>query len=410
MQHLAELRKRLILTCIYLILGCVVGFSVSKPVVALLIRPIKEIQIDRPERVLKVRISSDGVLKLIGDVDQENLEQASPYRLHYYLPDTAEENPPDFIFGNNLQKPVFFNPIDPIMLYFKAALIVGMMLAMPFILHQLWLFVSPGMLENEKKFIVPILSLGSILFPTGAAFAYFMLRIILDFLMNFQSQSLEPQLEVFRFVNFELKLMVGFGVVFELPLVIMLLTALGVVHPKQLRQWRPYSLVGIATLSMFLTPPDPFSMLIMMMPLILLYEISIWLSMPIARNREENQQDDENEDTDNSEQKHPDPTTQSETTSDKTDDPKSSDITATSLRPEASQHSVAQDSSSPPEQDANRNQPVLDDDFEEELGYEDAENSDYDMSQQVNNMQNELTELRDEIKKIQEKRNNSEES
>ena len=112
-----------------------------------------------------------------------------------------------------------------------------------------------------------------------------MLSMILDFLLNFQIVSMEPLLEITRFVNFELRLMLGFGLVFEMPLVVVFLTAIGVLEPASLRRYRAHAVIGIAVVSMLFTPPDPFSMLIMMGPLVILYEISIWASVLLARRR-----------------------------------------------------------------------------------------------------------------------------
>ena len=106
--------------------------------------------------------------------------------------------------------------------------------------------------------------------------------------MNFQIINLDPQLEIWRFVKFETQILVSIGIVFELPVIVMFLTLIGVLSPALMRKYRPYAMVGIALFSMGITPgTDPISMLIVMIPLIILYEISIWLSVPLARKREE---------------------------------------------------------------------------------------------------------------------------
>jgi sec-independent protein translocase protein TatC len=154
------------------------------------------------------------------------------------------------------------------------------------VLWQVWLFVAPGLMEVEKRTALILLGCGSVLFPIGATFAYFMFGMMLNFLMNFQVMNMEPQLEIFRFVNLELRLLIAFGVVFELPLVVMFLTLLGILKPSMLRKYRPHVIVGLGFVSMIFTPPDPISMLLMLGPLVILFEISIWASIPFARRRE----------------------------------------------------------------------------------------------------------------------------
>jgi len=292
LEHLEELRTCLIFSILFLVGGCVVGLFLARPVVRLLTRPFAAIELKRDEKVLRVRVGEDGALRVIGDADKDLFADVSPYRIHFYLPDSPEEETPDFVWGYDLQTPVFLSPLDPILLYFKASVIVGLIIALPFILHQVWLFVAPGLRKTERKMVLPILLLGSVLFPLGAAFAYMMLSWVLTFLLNFQILAMRPMLEISRFVNFELRLMMGFGVVFELPLVIMFLTGIGVIEPRQLRKYRPHAIVGIAVVSMVLTPPDGLTMLMMMFPLIILYEFSIWASAPLARRRREARMED----------------------------------------------------------------------------------------------------------------------
>lgn len=285
LEHLEELRTRLIVSIAWLVLGCIVGFVVARPVVQFLVHPFQRIEFRRQEPALKVRVDSDGALRLEGERDVEALRGASPMRMEFYAADTPIDGEPDFTWGKAPKKPVFFNPLDPVMLYFKAVFIIGLIVGLPGILFQVWRFVAPGLRPDEKRTVVPILCMGAVFFPTGAVFAWFMMSLILDFLLNFQIVSMEPFLEITQFVNFELRLMLGFGMVFELPLVVMFLTAIGVVTPDWLRRYRPHAIVVISILSMMFTPPDPFSMLLMMGPLVILYEISVWASVILFRRR-----------------------------------------------------------------------------------------------------------------------------
>jgi hypothetical protein len=147
--------------------------------------------------------------------------------------------------------------------------------------------------------IVPILAFACLLFPTGATIAYFGFRMMLRFLLTFQIANMQPAINVFNLLGLELQLMVGFGAAFELPIVIMFLTMLGLVSPAKLRAWRSYAIVVNALIAAIVTPsPDPWNMLLTMIPLVVLYEISIWASIPIARKRAAADRELEEEDED----------------------------------------------------------------------------------------------------------------
>jgi sec-independent protein translocase protein TatC len=301
-EHLEELRVRLIVSVLCVFGGIVLGTFLAKPVAHWLIRPFEKIEIKRDEKLLRFRVGKDGGLLCMNMVSSDGVSShtllgdgassktifsdVSSQRMAFYLPDTPAENPPDFIWGNTLQKPIFLNPLDPVTIWFRTAAILGIVIALPFLLWQLWCFVAPGLTKKERKTVIPLLALGSILFPCGALFAYYMFGMVLNFLVNFQFMNMEPQLEVMRYFGLELRIMIGFGLVFEFPLVIMFLVFLGILHPTQLRKYRPHAIVGIAIASMVLSPgPDVSLMLLMLAPLIILYEMSIWLSIPLARKR-----------------------------------------------------------------------------------------------------------------------------
>ncbi|MFW5870774.1 MAG: twin-arginine translocase subunit TatC [Candidatus Sumerlaeota bacterium] len=292
LEHLGELRKRLILSLVFLMGGMVVGTFVAKPALGFLFRPFERMDLKRQEQPLRVRIDEAGVWHTINlPDDTSEPSRLSSRVLHIYLPGADLEGEPSIAFGSAINKPVFFNPIDPIMLWLKASFFIGLVLALPLILHQAWLFVMPGLTPGERRAMVPILALAAFLFPAGATFAYLAFQPILDFLIHFQIGNIEPVLSAYAFLNVELKFMLGFGVAFEMPIAIMFLTLMGLLTPERLRKWRPYAILVIGFMSMMLTPPDPLSMIMMMLPLFVLYEFSILLSIPVARKRKEEQEE-----------------------------------------------------------------------------------------------------------------------
>ncbi len=181
---------------------------------------------------------------------------------------------------------VFTSPAEPLMITLKFAFFVGLLLASPVVIYQIWAFLAPALYEREKRLIVPALSVGVVLFLIGAAACYlWVLPAALEVLFGFQRNDLAPFITVDRYFSFAAQLIIAFGVVTELPLVVAILAALGLVTPQFLTRHRRYAIVISAVVAAFLTPPDALSMLMMLVPLLLLYEISIFCAWVAVRRR-----------------------------------------------------------------------------------------------------------------------------
>lgn len=183
-------------------------------------------------------------------------------------------------------KPIFLGPATSFFVTLKLSLVVGILLALPVVVYQVWAFLSPALDASEKRVIVPSLYFGLVLFCAGVALAYtWVLPLALRFLMGFQSDVLVAAIEVQEYLGFVTRLLLAFGLVFELPVVIMILSALGLVTPAFLASKRRHAVAGVAILSALLTPGDLASTILMMGPMVVLYEISILLSRVIHRRR-----------------------------------------------------------------------------------------------------------------------------
>lgn len=181
----------------------------------------------------------------------------------------------------------YFNPATPFFVTLKLALVVGIILAFPIVLYQIWAFLSPGLSEDERKVIIPSLYFGLVLFCAGVAMAYyFVLPLALIFLSGFQQEFLVATIEVGEYLGFVMKLLIAFGAVFELPVVIMILSALGLVTPRFLREKRRHAIVLFTVAASLLTPGDIASTFLMIAPMMILYEVSILLSVAIYRRSE----------------------------------------------------------------------------------------------------------------------------
>ena len=163
----------------------------------------------------------------------------------------------------------FFAPL-------KLAFFVAVFLAMPFILFQLWAFVSPGLYRHERRLAVPLLASSVLLFYIGCAFAYFLvLPAIFTFMTSVAPAGVAVMPDISRFLDFVLVLFLAFGFCFEVPVALVILVAIGVTTPDQLVRSRPYTIVGAFVIAAVLTPPDVISQLLLAIPMCLLYEVGI---------------------------------------------------------------------------------------------------------------------------------------
>ncbi|MBN2070354.1 MAG: twin-arginine translocase subunit TatC [Candidatus Krumholzibacteriota bacterium] len=195
----------------------------------------------------------------------------------------------DFLLaGIPLESLYFHAPVEAFMVRMKLSFAAGFLISFPYILFRVWSFISPGLFRSERRVILPLIVPATLLFYTGTVFAYWiMIPVVLDFLINFGTEMLSPLISVDRYFGFVLRLCFAFGIVFQLPLVIVSLTSLGVISPRALlRQWRWVILVIFIT-GAILTPPDPASQLLMAVPLVLLYLVSATLSLFIEKRRKE---------------------------------------------------------------------------------------------------------------------------
>jgi sec-independent protein translocase protein TatC len=182
---------------------------------------------------------------------------------------------------------IYLSPAAPFFVTLKLGIWCGLILAFPVVVYHVWAFLSPALEKREKRAVIPALYLGLVLFLAGAALAYFIaLPVTLAFFYALETPALTATLEINETIGFVVKLLLAFGAVFELPVVIMGLSVLGLVTPAFLRSKRRHAVVAITILASFLTPGDVITLTIMMMvPLILLYELGILLSAGIYRGK-----------------------------------------------------------------------------------------------------------------------------
>ncbi|WP_461210747.1 twin-arginine translocase subunit TatC [Desulfocurvus sp. DL9XJH121] len=169
--------------------------------------------------------------------------------------------------------------------YIKLAAIAGFFATSPFIFYQFWAFVAPGLYKEERRWVVPIALFTALFFVGGSLFGYFkVFPIAFEFFAGFETEHIKLLPAVKEYLSLAIKLLFAFGFAFELPLVIFFLARLGVVSSEGLRKKRKYAILMSFVVGAALTPPDPFSQALMAGPLIVLYEIGIWLAYFFGKN------------------------------------------------------------------------------------------------------------------------------
>jgi sec-independent protein translocase protein TatC len=233
--HLGELRKRLIYSAI-VVLACVIAAFVLKDYVfAVLMRPLKDTHVEQ--------LTTLGVTE------------------------------------------AFFQIL-------KVSIYAGLIVALPFLLYQFWAYVLPALSERERRRVLPYTAATTFLFLGGVVFAYFIvLPVGLRFLVGYGGEEFNQLLQAERYITFVSTFLLAFGAVFELPLIMLLLAWARVADYKQMRKVRRYAIVAEAVVAMILTPSqDPLSMVLMLGPLMLLYEVGILLARGVARRRAKREQ------------------------------------------------------------------------------------------------------------------------
>jgi sec-independent protein translocase protein TatC len=236
-EHLVELRKRLIHSAIGIVLGTGVGLLLSKHFITFVVQP------------MHMALRSAGLA--------DNL---------YYT-----------------------SPAGYVSLVINLGLYLGIAIAMPYVLYQVWLFVAPGLFKHERNAVAGFIVSSMFLFLCGVAFAYFiMLPTTLKFLINFANEGpIKPLISINEYFDLTLMILLGLGVVFELPVLIFILSLFGIVTPKFLLKNFRYAMVIITVAAAIITPtPDATTMLVFMAPMILLYFLGVLVSYAVLRRKQ----------------------------------------------------------------------------------------------------------------------------
>ena len=184
--------------------------------------------------------------------------------------ETLSVENPEFVI-----KKIMTSPFDGIMIKMKTAFLGGIIIGFPFLIYFFWTFISAGLKKNESKAFIWICGTGTIAFIIGVVCGYSLITPVLTILLKMGMQSADNYWTVKEFINFVFYWLLGAGLIFELPLGIVILTRLGVLEITVLKKIRPFFYIGAFIIAAIITPPDPFTMMVVGIPLILLYELGI---------------------------------------------------------------------------------------------------------------------------------------
>lgn len=261
-EHLGELRVRLIRACVALGIAVIGCYIFSNQIFEVLAWPLSP-------------LSRHGVIQ----IEEQAVEgEAAP------AAQTAAAGRMEGVEWTVL------NPLEFILVKIRIAGYGGLVIALPFILWQICAFVFPGLYPNERR-VVQILIFGcSSLAVVGVGIAYFgVFPLVLPYLLEWIPSWVQVQLRLNETLSIIIKGLVGFAIAFQFPMAVLILVYMGILTPQTLKQYRKLAIVAMAVIAAILTPPDPFSMLVMLVPLVLLYESSIWMSYVVIRRKTKEQ-------------------------------------------------------------------------------------------------------------------------
>jgi sec-independent protein translocase protein TatC len=174
--------------------------------------------------------------------------------------------------------------VTPFLIPVKVTMLVAFIIALPWVLYQMWAFIAPGLYAHEKRLIAPLVISSSTLFVVGIAFCYFLVfGVVFRFINDFAPKSISVAPDIDSYFGFVMTMFIAFGLTFEVPVVVIVLVRMGLVTVEKLKQIRPYVIVGAFVIAAIVTPPDVVSQLLLAIPLCLLYEVGLFLAPMFVR-------------------------------------------------------------------------------------------------------------------------------
>ncbi len=255
MEHLVELRKRLIVMVVAVVIGMGVAWNFSNGMLSFIERPLTG-----KTYLTEVKKRAYAALK----------RQAPALYNHYRLEQETVAAPKQHLLN-------YSAPLEPFFIQCKISMLAGLILVLPVVFLQLWLFIAPGLTRGERRMVVPFVSAASLAFCVGAVFFLVVIwPVIINFSLSYEAEGLQSWFNISAYINFCLRLILVFGLIFELPILTLLLSRFGLVSYRLLAPKRKYALLASSVVASF--HADLITMFVIMIPMYLMYEISIWVA------------------------------------------------------------------------------------------------------------------------------------
>jgi sec-independent protein translocase protein TatC len=261
-EHLVELRKRLVIIVIAVVIGMGVAWNFSTAILEFVERPLT---------------GQTYLTEIKKRVYLQVKERAPALYTRYKL--DQEINTPQ------KKRPLNYSaPLEPFFIQCKISMLAGFILVLPIVFHQLWQFIAPGLTRRERRWVVPFVTAASITFCVGALFFLIVIwPVIINFSLSYEAEGLQSWFNISAYVNFCLRLILIFGLIFELPILTLILSRFGLVSYRVLASKRKYALLASSIVAAF--HADLITMFVIMIPMYLMYEISIWVALIFGKRK-----------------------------------------------------------------------------------------------------------------------------
>ena len=263
MEHLVELRKRLIVIVVAVVIGMGVAWNLSGTMLSFIERPLT---------------GQTYLTEIKKRVYLQVKERAPAVYSHFKLEQEIEIAPKKHLLN-------YSAPLEPFFIQCKISILAGFILVLPVVFHQLWQFIAPGLTRNERRMVVPFVTAASLTFCVGALFFLIVIwPVIINFSLSYEAEGLQSWFNISAYINFCLRLILIFGLIFELPILTLILSRFGLVSYQILSPKRKYALLASSIVAAF--HADLITMFVIMIPMYLMYEISIWTALIFGKKKE----------------------------------------------------------------------------------------------------------------------------
>lgn len=261
-EHLVELRKRLVIIVVALVIGMGVAWNLSGDVLTFIEKPL----------------TGKTYLTEIKKIVYLKVKEVSPAMYTRYKLDQEINTP-------QKTRPLNYSaPLEPFFIQCKISMLAGFIMVLPIVFFQVWQFIAPGLHQRERRMVVPFVVVATITFCIGALFFLLVVwPVIINFSLSYEAEGLQSWFNISAYVNFCLRLILLFGLIFELPVLTLILSRFGIVSYKFLAPKRKYALLASSIISAF--HADLITMFVIMIPMYLMYEISVWVALIFGKKK-----------------------------------------------------------------------------------------------------------------------------